>query len=125
MKNSIEFSISIKEKTIYVDDDGTFTDIFSFIASRDMNLEATILTENALAIVTERRPTNSDVITEEIKTSDADEIMEDVTFALYEFRFFKAEMFCMDFNSPIQRMFGVNSLPSIIVTLISPKLVIC
>ena len=71
------FNFYKKEKTIHVDDAGMFNnmDIFGFFASRDINV---------------------DVVTEKNKTPDVDEILEDVVFALNEFRYSKAEIFYME-----------------------------
>ena len=71
-------------------------DIFNFFASRDVDVEATIFAENELANVTENRSTDIGVVAEENKTPDVDEIMDDVMFTQIEFRFSKAEIFCME-----------------------------
>ena len=73
-------------------------DIFYFFISRDMDLEATILAERAQAIVTERVRVIEDVNVdnEEFKTTDADEVMEDISFTLSEIGFSKAELFYVE-----------------------------
>ena len=85
-----------KEKTFFVSDDGTFMDIFNFFATRDLDLEATILAEKEREGVTERIQPVVDIIDEEMLPANADEIMEEVMLAPYEFRYSKAEMFYMD-----------------------------
>ena len=84
------------EKTIHVVEDGLFMDIFNFFVSSDLDLEATILAENELEVSTERRVEHVDVIEEEFKTSDTDEVMEDVTTALHDYTLSKAEFFYLE-----------------------------
>ena len=92
------FNFYKKEKTISVSDDNMLMDVFCFFVSRDMDLEATILAERAQAIVTERVRVNEDVNVdnEEVKTTDADEVMEDISFTLSEIGFSKAELFYVE-----------------------------
>ena len=85
-----------KEKTFFVSDDRTFTDIFNFFATRDLDLEAPILAEKEWEGVTERIQPIVDIIDKEMLPANADEIMEEVMLAPYEFRYSKAEMFYMD-----------------------------
>ena len=66
------------EKTFHVSDDEIYMDIFRFFASRDMDLDATILAEKELAIVADRGIKNNSAIEEEVKTQEADEVMKDV-----------------------------------------------
>ena len=92
------FNFYKKEKTISVSDDNNLMDVFCFFVSRDMDLEATILAERAQAIVTDRIRVNENVNVdnEEVKTTDADEVMEDISFTLNEIGFSKAELFYVE-----------------------------
>ena len=97
-------------------------DVFGFFVSRDMDLEAIILAEKEPTIVTERVRVNADVdvINEEVKATDADEMMEDVTLHYLNLFILKQKCSIWIANSPILRMCGMNSFSSIIVTLTSP-----
>ena len=92
------FNFYKKEKTIQLSDDNMLMDIFCFFISRDMDLEATILAEKEPAIVTERFHVNEEVGVgnEEVKTTDADEVMEDISSTSFESGFSKAELFYVE-----------------------------
>ena len=98
-----------------------FMDIFNFFATRDLNLEATILAGNELAMVTARETKNIGVITEEVKTPDTDEIMEDVVFTLHDLHFQKQKCSIWNANLKIQRKSGMNLLSATTATLIFQK----
>jgi len=86
-------------------------DIFNFFATRDLDLEATILAEKEREGVTERiQP----VVNEEMLPANADEIMEEVM----------QKCFTWIVKLPILRMSGMNSLLSTIAILTSPKSVV-
>ena len=83
------------EKTIRIKDDSLYMDIFNFFASRDMDLEATILAERALEVPS-RRAVEDIVVEEDIPTiTDADEVMEDVD-SLSEYTLSRAEEIFME-----------------------------
>ena len=83
------------EKTVRIKDDSLYMDIFNFFASRDMDLEATILAERALEVPS-RRVVENIVVEEDIPAiTDADGVMEDVD-SLSEYTLSRAEKFYMD-----------------------------
>ena len=72
------FTFTKSKKTIQVKDDSLFMDIFSFFASRDLDLEATILAERELEVPSTSTVENI-IVEEEIPwTTDTDEVMEGV-----------------------------------------------
>ena len=84
------------EKNFHVDEDWLFMDIFNVFASRDVDLEAIILAENELEVASEINVENIVVTDEEVRTPDADEVMEDVTTIMHEYTLSKVEFFYLD-----------------------------
>ena len=83
------------EKTMLVKDDGLYMDIFNFFASRDMDLEATILAEKELEVPSNVMVEHNLVEEKAPELVDADEVMEDIN-PLSEYTLSRAEKFYMN-----------------------------
>ena len=83
------------EKTMLVKDDSLYMDIFNFFASRDMDLEATILAEKELEVPYNVMVEHNLVEEKAPELVDADEVMEDIN-PLSEYTLSRAEKFYMD-----------------------------
>ena len=90
------FNFYKMEKTFHVQDDWLFMDIFNFFASRDLDLEATILAEKVLKIPSIVEVENIVVEEDITRTTDAEEAMDIGVESLPDFTLSKAEIFYLE-----------------------------
>ena len=85
-----------KEKAFHVQDDWLFMDIFNFFASRDLDLEATILAEKELEVLSIDEVENRVVVEDTTRATDVEEAMDFGFDSLPEFTLSRAEMFYLE-----------------------------